>query len=72
VFATTLVSLSLSTGLLGLALMLTGHLKLAGLVQYLPLPVVGGYLAYIGLYCFEAGLSLMSGVDVSTPHQVQG
>ena len=38
--------------------------QLAGLVQYLPLPVVGGYLAFIGLYCLEAGLSLMSGVQV--------
>jgi SulP family sulfate permease len=33
-------------------------------VQYLPLPVVGGYLAYIGLYCLEAGLSLMSNIEV--------
>ena len=36
------------------------------LVQYLPLPVVGGYLAFIGLYCLEAGLSLMSGVQVTS------
>ena len=39
---------------------------LAMLVQYLPLPVVGGYLAFIGLYCLEAGLSLMSGVQVTS------
>ena len=52
--ATVLVALSLSTMLLGLALMLTGRLRLAVLVQYLPLPVVGGYLAFIGLYCLEA------------------
>lgn len=45
---------------------LAGYLKLAALVQYLPLPVVGGYLAFIGLYCLEAGLSLMSGEQV--PH----
>eukprot|EP00967_Tisochrysis_lutea_P102447 scaffold154273_cov37-Tisochrysis_lutea.AAC.4 len=64
VYATTLVALSSSTALLGGALILTGRLRLAGLVQYLPLPVVGGYLAYIGLYCFEAGLSLMSGHEV--------
>ena len=64
--ATVLVSLSGSTLLLGLALMLTGRLRLAVLVQYLPLPVVGGYLAFIGLYCLEAGLALMSGVQVTS------
>jgi SulP family sulfate permease len=61
--ATVLVTLALSTALLGVALMLTGYWKLAGLVQYLPLPVVGGYLAFIGLYCLEAGISLMSGLQ---------
>ena len=44
-----------------------GKLRLAMLVQYLPLPVVGGYLAFIGLYCLEAGLSLMTGMQVRTP-----
>ena len=34
------------------------------LVQYLPLPVVGGYLAFIGLYCLEAGISLMAGLQI--------
>lgn len=63
--ATTLVTLSLCTASLGVALMFTGYFKLAGLVQYLPLPVVGGYLAFIGLYCLEAGISLMSGLQVS-------
>lgn len=62
--ATALVTLSLSTTLLGAALILTGRLRLAALVQYLPMPVVGGYLAFIGLYCFEAGLSLMTGQQV--------
>ena len=66
VIATTLVVLSLSTACLGLALVLTGKLRLAALVQYLPLPVVGGYLAFIGLYCLEAGVSLMSGVQVNS------
>lgn len=64
--STVLVTLSSSTALLGVALMLTGYWKLAGLVQYLPLPVVGGYLAFIGLYCLEAGVSLMSGQQVDS------
>ena len=46
--------------------MVTGKLELAMLVQYLPLPVVGGYLAFLGLYCLEAGLTLMSGVQVAS------
>ena len=32
--------------------------------QYLPLPVVGGYLAFIGIFCLEAGLSLMTGQQI--------
>jgi MFS superfamily sulfate permease-like transporter len=38
-----------------------GSLKLAGLVQYVPLPVVGGYLSYVGYFCFVSGVSLASG-----------
>nr|CCA18297.1 Sulfate Permease (SulP) Family putative [Albugo laibachii Nc14]CCA18429.1 Sulfate Permease (SulP) Family putative [Albugo laibachii Nc14] len=59
--ATTLITLAASTALLGVALIITGKLKLASFVQYLPMPVVGGYLAFIGFYCLEAGLSMMSG-----------
>eukprot|EP00038_Savillea_parva_P025233 m.46802 g.46802 ORF g.46802 m.46802 type:complete len:1030 (+) comp6806_c0_seq1:50-3139(+) len=65
--ATVLCWLAMSTALLGLALILTGWLRLASLVQYLPLPVVGGYLAFIGLYCLEAGLGVMAGRDISSP-----
>jgi len=62
--ATTLVVLSIATTLLGVALMLTGYFRLASLVQYLPQPVVGGYLAFIGQYCGEAGLGMMAGVPI--------
>ncbi|KAF0683474.1 Aste57867_24508 [Aphanomyces stellatus] len=64
VIATTLVTLSLATMLMGLALILTGHFKLASLVQYLPMPVIGGYLSYIGFFCLEAGLGLMANVEI--------
>eukprot|EP01052_Picozoa_sp_SAG31_P013883 SAG31_NODE_847_length_11532_cov_2.297560_6_plen_88_part_00 len=53
--ATVLVALSSCTALLGASLWLIGRLKLASTIQYLPLPVIGGYLAYIGMYCLEAG-----------------
>jgi len=64
--ATTLILLSSATTLLGLALILTGYFKLAALVQYLPQPVVGGYLAFIGMYCAEAGLQMMANTSVAT------
>lgn len=66
VIATTLYTLSISTALLGLALIVTGKLKIASLVQYLPMPVVGGYLAYIGFFCFESGLSLMANMQIKS------
>lgn len=59
--ATATVGLSLSTALLGLALVLIGRLKLAQWVQVLPTCVVGGYLAFIGFFCGMSGVGLMAG-----------
>ena len=39
-----------------------GYLRLASLVQYVPLPVVGGYLGYVGYFCLASGVSLASGI----------
>ncbi|KDO33892.1 hypothetical protein SPRG_01772 [Saprolegnia parasitica CBS 223.65] len=64
VIATTLVTLSSATALMGVALIMTGKYKLASLVQYLPMPVIGGYLSYIGFFCMEAGLGLMANKEV--------
>jgi SulP family sulfate permease len=47
-------------------LFIVSKCKLASLVQYLPMPVIGGYLAYIGFYCGIAGLMMMAGVDKLT------
>jgi len=33
----------------------------------LPLPVVGGYLGYIGYFCFAAGLASATGKGITTP-----
>jgi SulP family sulfate permease len=60
VLITTVFTLAASTLLLGVALVLTGYFRLTNLVQYLPMPVVGGYLAYIGQFCLEAAVGLMS------------
>ena len=62
IVATTLVATAASTCLLGMALVVIGRLRLASLVSYLPAPVVGGYLAFIGFFCFDAGLNLCTNV----------
>jgi MFS superfamily sulfate permease-like transporter/CRP-like cAMP-binding protein len=62
VVATTLFGIAAATALLGVSLVLIGKLKLASLVSYLPAPVVGGYLAFIGLFCFDAGLNICTNV----------
>jgi SulP family sulfate permease len=41
-----------------------GRFKLATLVQYVPLPVVGGYLGYVGYFCLAAGVALACNVQV--------
>ena len=69
ILATVTVGLGLFTALLGAGLMLIGKLRLAGYVKYLPTPVVGGYLAYIGFYCGQAGLAFMAGVEVTSLSQ---
>lgn len=58
VVSTSLVILSLGTALLGLVLVAMGKFRLANAVSYLPMPVVGGYLAFIGYFCLEAGVAL--------------
>jgi len=58
IVSTTIVVLGVATSLLGVVLVLMGKFRLADLVSYLPLPVVGGYLAFIGYFCLEAGISL--------------
>ncbi len=64
VLATALMITALSTLSLGCMMILIGKLKLARFVSYLPVPVVGGYLAFIGAFCLGAGISLSTGVDL--------
>ena len=61
------MTLAAATALLGAGLVVVGRLKGATLVQFLPEPVVGGYLAFIGLFCGEAGVALMTGLEISGP-----
>ena len=62
ILPTTLVVLSLATFLLGCMLIVVSKLRLASIIQYIPMPVIGGYLAFIGFYCGQAGLAMMAGV----------
>jgi sulfate permease, SulP family len=66
---TALFVLSIGTALLGVMLIVIGKLRLASVVQYLPMPVVGGYLAYIGFFCGQAGLAMMADVQVTSVMQ---
>jgi len=58
IVSTTVVALGLATASLGVVLVCMGRFHCANAVSYLPLPVVGGYLAYIGYFCLVAGVGL--------------
>lgn len=65
ILATCTVGLSLCTAILGVSLIIIAKMELVSVVQKLPTSVVGGYLAFIGFFCGQAGMSLMSDVEVS-------
>ena len=65
ILATVTIGLGLCTALLGLGLLIVGYFKLASTVQLLPTPVVGGYLAFIGFFCGQGGLSIQAGTEVT-------
>ncbi|GMF35298.1 unnamed protein product [Phytophthora lilii] len=62
---TSIVTIGIATASLGMCLVVMGKLKLAALASYLPMPVIGGYLAFIGIFCFYAGLALCTGLVVN-------
>lgn len=64
VLATVLIACAGSTVITGALVWLVGYLRLSGYVQLLPLPVVGGYLGYIGYFCLAAGASLGTGLTI--------
>jgi SulP family sulfate permease len=69
---TVLAALAAATALVGGLIVATGRLRLASIVQYCPLPVVGGYLSYVGFFVLCSGVSLASGVAVTTPRSWTG
>ena len=62
IVSTVVVILSIGTALLGVALIIIGQLKLASVVQYIPVPVIGVTVAYIGFFCGRAGIAMMTGL----------
>ena len=52
-----------------LALWHAGKLGLASVVQFIPLPVIGGYLAFVGYFCLKSGTTLATGVVVGPDMQ---
>jgi SulP family sulfate permease len=64
--ATVLTAVTAATGVVGILLVCTGALKLARLVQYVPLPVMGGYLCFVGYFVLGSGVSLATGLQVGS------
>ncbi|ETP31842.1 hypothetical protein F442_19322 [Phytophthora nicotianae P10297] len=62
---TSIIVIGIATASLGVCLVIMGKLKLAALASYLPMPVIGGYLAFIGIFCLYAGLALCTGLVVN-------
>lgn len=67
VVATSLWACSIATGLTGFVVFAVGRRKLVDLVNLIPLPVIAGYLAYIGYFCFAAGLTISTGETIGGP-----
>ena len=67
IVSTTIVLLGLATACLGAVLVVMGKFRLPDAVAYLPLPVVGGYLAFIGYFCLEAGVALCISHPIMKP-----
>eukprot|EP00208_Stichococcus_sp_RCC1054_P002786 CAMPEP_0206138434 /NCGR_PEP_ID=MMETSP1473-20131121/3325_1 /ASSEMBLY_ACC=CAM_ASM_001109 /TAXON_ID=1461547 /ORGANISM="Stichococcus sp, Strain RCC1054" /LENGTH=727 /DNA_ID=CAMNT_0053531873 /DNA_START=75 /DNA_END=2255 /DNA_ORIENTATION=- len=63
---TALTWLAISTILVGAAIVMTGKKKLATLVQYMPIQVVGAYLGYVGYFCIAAGIGLGVSEDIGS------
>ncbi|KAL6781953.1 hypothetical protein ACKKBF_B10080 [Auxenochlorella protothecoides x Auxenochlorella symbiontica] len=63
---TSLLTMTISTTVVGIATLLVARYKLAELVQYLPLPVIGGYLGFVGYFCIASGLALACSVSIDT------
>ena len=63
--ATTILTLAFATVVVGVFLATAARTKAVTVCQYVPLPIVGAYLAYLGLFLLKSGLALAGGVQLS-------
>ncbi|KAI3438511.1 hypothetical protein D9Q98_000939 [Chlorella vulgaris] len=63
---TSLLTMAVSTFVVGLGLVAVAKAQLASVVQYVPLPAIGGYLSFVGYFCFASGLGLGCGIQLGT------
>lgn len=63
---TSLLTMTLSTFVVGMGTWLVAHKSLASFVKYIPLPVMGGYLAFVGYFCIASGVGLGVNVEIGT------
>ncbi|BDA44720.1 Uncharacterized protein C24H6.11c [Coccomyxa sp. Obi] len=63
---TSLLTLAISTFIVGFLIVLVGHFRLATLTQYVPLSAIGGYLGYVGYFCIAAGVALACDVEIDS------
>ncbi|KAL4859503.1 putative vacuolar membrane protein [Chlorella vulgaris] len=61
---TSLLTMCIATFFTGAMTLLVARQKLAQLVQYLPLPVIGGYLSFVGYFCVASGIGLGTSLDI--------
>eukprot|EP00887_Chlorella_sp_A99_P004621 scaffold4.g4621.t1 len=62
---TSLLALTFSTLVVGLGMVAVARFKLARAVEFIPLPVVAGYLSFVGYFCIAGGVGLGVGVELS-------
>ncbi|KAI8107618.1 hypothetical protein M9435_002646 [Picochlorum sp. BPE23] len=63
---TSLLTMTVSTVIVGLGTYVVAKNSWAGFVQYIPLPVMGGYLGFVGYFCVASGVGLGSSQDISS------
>jgi MFS superfamily sulfate permease-like transporter/CRP-like cAMP-binding protein len=63
---TSLLTMTLSTFFVGLGTLFVARKSLAQFVQYIPLPVMGGYLAFVGYFCIASGIGLGVSVEIGS------
>jgi len=64
-FLTVFALVAISTGLVGLTMILLGRLKLGRLVRFIPYPVIGGFLAGTGWLLLKGGIQSMTDLPIS-------